>query len=170
MIETTKSRAQARTVLVVADNADTQAAILAHATATGHVVICAATPALGLTTFDKAKPDIVVTDLFLPEQDGINLVKQIHERRPTCPIVILTDADHDESTLEGLRNDAFDYVQQPIHEEAFTQTLQRAIYSLPASLDEATGIEPIWRLVHILEDVRRLLVKREARGDVNAEG
>jgi DNA-binding response OmpR family regulator len=160
----------ARTVLVVADNADTQAAILEHAKATGHVVICAATPALGLTTFDKAKPDIVVTDLFLPEQDGINLVKQIHERRPTCPIVILTDADHDESTLEGLRNDAFDYVQQPIREDAFTQILQRAIYSLPDSVDDATGNEPIWRLVHILEDVRTLLVKREARGNLKAEG
>jgi DNA-binding NarL/FixJ family response regulator len=74
----------------------------------------------------------VITDLFLPEQDGINLVKQIHERRPTCPIVILTDADHDESMLEGLRNDAFEYVQQPIHEDAFAQVLQRAIHSLPA--------------------------------------
>lgn len=170
MIETTRSRAQARTVLVVVDNADTQAAILAHAASAGHVVICAATPDLGLITFEKAQPDIVITDLFQPEQNGIMLVKQIHERRPTCPIVVLTDADHDESTLEGLRNDAFDYVQQPIRGEAFVQVLQRAIHSLPAPVDDTPGNEPIWRLLHILEDVRRLLVKREARGNVNAEG
>ncbi len=131
MIAMTGSHTQARTLLVVADNADTQAVILEHAKAKGHSVISATTPALGLSTFDMTQPDIVVTDLFLPEQDGIMLVKQIHERRPTCPVVLLTDAGHGESTMAGLRAGALDYVQQPIDEDAFAQVLQRAIHSCP---------------------------------------
>ena len=147
MIAPTGSHTQARTVLVVAGNADTQAVILELARAKGHSVIAASTPALGLSTFDMTQPDIVVMDLFLPEQNGLMLVKQICERRPTCPVVLLTDAGHGESTMEGLRAGALDYVQQPIHEDAFAQVLQRAIHSLPASVDDAPGVE---RLEYVL--------------------
>jgi two-component system, cell cycle response regulator len=147
MIATTGSHTQARTLLVVADNADIQTVILEHAKAKGHSVISATTPALGLTTFDMTQPDIVIIDLIPPEQEGIMLVKQIRERRPTCPVLLLTDAGHGESMMEGLRAGALDYVQQPIHEDAFAQALQRAIHSLPASVDDAPGVE---RLEYVL--------------------
>ena len=147
MIATTEWHRPARTLLVVADNTNTQAIILEHAKAQGHSVISASTPALGLSTFDMTQPDIVMTDLFLPEQDGIMLVKQIRERRPNCPVVLLTDAGQGESTMEGLRAGALDYVQQPIDEEAFAQVLQRAIHRLPTSVDDAPGVE---RLEYVL--------------------
>ena len=147
MIATTGSHTQACTLLVVADNADIQTVILEHAKAKGHSVISATTPALGLTTFDMTQPDIVIIDLIPPEQEGIMLVKQIRERRPTCPVLLLTDAGHGESMMEGLRAGALDYVQQPIHEDAFAQALQRAIHSLPASVDDAPGVE---RLEYVL--------------------
>jgi len=134
-------------LLVIADNPDTQTVILEHARAQGHSVISATTPALGLTTFNMTQPDIVITDLFLPEQSGLMLVKQILERRPTCPVVLLTDAGHGESTMAGLRAGALDYVQQPFHEDAFAEVLQRAIHSLPASVDDAPGVE---RLENVL--------------------
>ncbi|HSS30382.1 MAG TPA: response regulator [Nitrospiraceae bacterium] len=147
MTPTAGLHTQARTLLVVADNADTQTLILAHAKAQGHSVISASSPALGLTTFDMAQPDIVITDLFLPEEDGIMLVKQIRDRRPTCPVVLLTDAGEIESTMEGLRAGALDYVEQPIYEDAFAQVLMRAIHSLPVSVDDAPGVE---RLEYVL--------------------
>ena len=164
MIAMTGSHTQARTLLVVADNADTQAVILEHAKAKGHSVISAATPALGLSTFDMMRPDIVVVDLFSPEQEGIMLVKQIRERRPTCPVLLLTDAGHGESMMEGLHAGALDYVRQPIHKDAFTQALQRAIHRLPVSVDDAPGVEPAWRLLHIYGDANAVfLVKCEVR-------
>ncbi|MEO8045793.1 MAG: response regulator [Nitrospirota bacterium] len=147
MIAITEWHRPARTLLVVADNANTQAIILEHAKAQGHSVISASTPALGLSTFDMTQPDIVMTDLFLPEQDGLMLVKQIRERRPTCPVVLLTDAGQGKSTMEGLRAGALDYVQQPIDEEAFAQVLQRAIHRLPTSVNDAPGVE---RLEYVL--------------------
>jgi two-component system cell cycle response regulator len=147
MIATAGLHTQTHTLLVVADNVDTQAVILEHAKAKGYSVIAASTPALGLSTFEMAQPDIVITDLFLPELEGITLVKQICERRPTCPIVLLTDAGQGESTLKGLRAGALDYVQQPIDEEAFAQALQKAIHRLPVSVDDAPGVE---RLEYVL--------------------
>ena len=147
MVVTTGPHIQARTLLVVADNADTQTVILEHARAQGYSVISASSPALGLSTFDMTQPDVVITDLFLPEQDGVMLVKQIHERRPTCPVLLLTDAGQAESTIAGLRAGALDYVEQPIHQDAFAQVLNRAIHSLPVSVDDAPGVE---RLEYVL--------------------
>ena len=141
MIASTGSRIQTRRLLVVAGDVDSQTVILEHAKAKGHSVISAATPALGLTKFDMSQPDIVIVDLFLFGQEGLGLVRKIFERRPTCPVLLLTDAGHSESTMAGLRAGALDYVQQPIHAEAFAQVLQRAIHSLPASVDDAPGVD-----------------------------
>jgi anti-sigma regulatory factor (Ser/Thr protein kinase) len=49
--------------------------------------------------------------------------------------------------MEGLRAGALDYMQQPIHEEAFAEVLQRAIHRLPVSVDDAPGVE---RLEYVL--------------------
>jgi two-component system, cell cycle response regulator len=141
MIATTGSRVQARRLLVVVDNVDTQSVILEHARAKGHSIISAETPALGLTKFDMAQPDIVIVDLFLFEQEGLGLVRKIFERRPTCPVLLLTGAGHFESTMEGLRAGALDYVQQPIHEEEFAQVLQRAIHAVPTSVGDVPGVD-----------------------------
>jgi len=140
MSQTKRSDREARTLLVVADKTDTKNVILEHAEAQGHSVISAPNPALGLSTFDMSKPDIVITDLFLPDHEGIMLVKQIRERRPSCPILLLTDAGHDETTQEGLRAGALDYVEQPIRQDAFAQALNRAIHSLPASTVDETVV------------------------------
>ena len=147
MSVTIGSSTLARTLLVVAGNADTQTVILEHAKAQGHSVISAATPELGVETFDMTQPDIVIIDLFPPEQEGIGLVRQIHERRPSCPVVLLTDAGHGESTMAGLRAGALDYVEQPIHENTLALVLQRAIHSLPATVDKAPGVD---RLEYVL--------------------
>ncbi len=164
-------RAEVRTILVVADNPDTQAVILEHAKVKGHSVISAPTPALGLSTFDRTHPDIVITDLFLPEKEGITLVKQIRERRPTCPVVVLTEADHSESTMEGLHADEFDCVRQPIHEEAFAQALERVIHRLTIAVENAPGVEPAWRLLHIYGNARASLSQeRETIGRVGPAG
>ncbi|NWF72645.1 MAG: response regulator [Nitrospirae bacterium] len=153
MTATTGLPTQPHTLLVVADNAETQAVILDHAKAQGHSVIPAATPALGLTTFEATQPDIVITDLFLPDHEGLMLVKQIRERRPTCPVLLLTDAGQAESTKEGLRAGALDYVEQPIYQEAFAQALNRAILSLPAfAVDETVVLDLCEALSRVSDD------------------
>jgi DNA-binding response OmpR family regulator len=174
MIATTRSQTQARTLLVVAGNPDTQSMILEHAKEKGYSVISASTPAIGLSTFDMTQPDIVFVDVFPHEQDGILLVKQIRERRPTCPVVLLTNPGHAELTMEGLRAGASDYVQQPIHEDTLAHILQRAIHRLPATVDDAAGIERLeYHLVMLpdpndVESTVTWLVQGTAMGLVEA--
>lgn len=163
-----------RTLLVVAGNADTQAVILEHAKAQGHSVVSAETPELGAETFEMTQPDIVIIDLFPPEQEGIGLVRLIRERRPSCPVVLLTDAGHVESTMEGLRAGALDYVEQPIHEDTLALVLHRAIHSLPATVDEAPGVDRLeYTLVmgcdpNHVESTVTLLVQGTAMGLMEA--
>ena len=70
MITMTEWRPPARTLLVVANDTNTQAIILEHAKAQGHSVISASTPALGLSTFDMTQPDIVSWISFCQNRTG----------------------------------------------------------------------------------------------------
>ncbi|MDH4185485.1 MAG: response regulator [Nitrospira sp.] len=170
MIVATPSRAQARRLLVVADSPDAQTAILEYAHTHGHSVISASTPGLGLSTFDMTQPDLVFIDLLLPGQEGLSLVAQIRERRPSCPVVLLTDAGHVELTMEGLRAGASDYVHQPVCDETLAQVVQRAIHRLPARVDDMDGIERLeYHLVMVpdpnaVEGMVTWLLQRTAMG------
>lgn len=59
----------------------------------------------GLSALDlveESQPDLILIDLEMPEMDGISTARLIHARLPTCPIVMLSLAEDDE-TKERVR-------------------------------------------------------------------
>lgn len=47
----------------------------------------------GLAQITKLQPDLVLTDIRMPEMDGIELIKQLHQTTPNLPVVVLTTFD-----------------------------------------------------------------------------
>lgn len=71
--------------------------------------------------------DLVLSDLMMPEMDGIALLEQVKERYPDMPIVMVT-AVHDISVaLQALRNGAYDYLLKPFEREQLLATVRRAL-------------------------------------------
>lgn len=62
----------------------------------------AATGEEALAKIGALEPDIVLLDLYLPDVDGIDLVRQIHTRYPAVKIVTLSMSDDDEDVLRAL--------------------------------------------------------------------
>lgn len=60
-------------------------------------------------------PDIVITDLMMPNADGLTLIKNIKQDTDFChiPIIVLTAKQYDENRLEALRAGADDYITKP---------------------------------------------------------
>ena len=46
-------------------------------------------------TFDKVSPDLVVTDIVIPEQEGVETIIAIRRDHPEVKIVTMSDTDHD---------------------------------------------------------------------------
>lgn len=58
----------------------------------------------------KDTPDIVLTDLEMPEMDGLSLVRELHRQDPTLPVILMTAKGSEEVAKEALQAGASSYV------------------------------------------------------------
>ncbi|MEX1363885.1 MAG: response regulator [Nannocystaceae bacterium] len=80
-----------------------------------------------LPAFEAHPFDVVVTDLLMPGGTGLDLLKEIEQRSPEVPVVIVT-ADHSvQAAAEAVREHAFDYLTKPVKRERLLDTVARAV-------------------------------------------
>lgn len=101
-------------LLVVEDNAELRLFLL-DALSAHYRVITADTGRLGLEQAQAEVPDLIISDVMMPELDGYQLVEQLKadERTSHIPIVLLTAKASTESRLTGLDLGADDYLSKP---------------------------------------------------------
>lgn len=59
---------------------------------------------------EAVRPDLVITDLYMPEVDGLTIVSQLRARRPDLPVVVMTANGSEEAAVGALRVGAASYV------------------------------------------------------------
>lgn len=128
------------TLLVIDPCPDTQACILEHVQGRGFSVISAADPAAAVAMIDYTAPDIVITDVFLPEGSGLALAKAMRARHEPCPVILMAQEHSEAAVVQALRAGAVDYLHKPLGVEELAHALQRARHMLPADLAETPGI------------------------------
>jgi CheY-like chemotaxis protein len=92
----------------------------------GYRVRIAADVTAALAELDRALPDIILTDLVLPDLPGYKLLEQSQERRPKLPVLVMTAYASLESAIEALKHGAFDYLLKPITPPELAAALSRA--------------------------------------------
>ncbi|MBN2709067.1 MAG: Hpt domain-containing protein [Calditrichaceae bacterium] len=75
--------------------------------------------ALALESISKSKPDLVITDLEMPNMDGFTLITEMRDDKDLTeiPIIILTGKSSDEQQKEGMERGADAYITKPFKEE-----------------------------------------------------
>jgi signal transduction histidine kinase len=71
--------------------------------------------------------DVIVSDIKMPDMDGLALLARIKELRPETPTLLITGHGEHELTLQALRGGAYDFIQKPIDRDYFIAALHRAI-------------------------------------------
>lgn len=75
----------------------------------------------------KETPDLVLSDMIMPEMDGIKLLEWVREYDPDVPVIMVT-AIHDISTaLEAIRRGAYDYILKPFEKDQLFLGVGRAL-------------------------------------------
>jgi len=75
----------------------------------------------------KETPDLVLSDMIMPEMDGIKLLDWLHGFDPEVPVIMVT-AIHDISTaLEAIRRGAYDYILKPFEKDQLYHGVERAL-------------------------------------------
>lgn len=80
-------------ILVIDDNPVVGELIAATLTDAGHRVLLAADGEVGLKFFQQNPPDVVITDIFMPEKDGLHTIRQIHRLSPQTPVIAMSASD-----------------------------------------------------------------------------
>ena len=80
---------------------------------------------IAVTRLETDPPDLVLTDLKLPNQSGVELLKQIRTVLPRAEIAIMTGHGSIESAVDAMKLGAYDYIEKPFRVEKLRLLLQR---------------------------------------------
>lgn len=73
------------------------------------------------------KPDIVLTDLRLPDNDGLEVLRTVMRETPTVPVVLMTGYADIRTAVQAMKLGAFDYVAKPVNPDEILMTIRRAL-------------------------------------------
>ena len=77
--------------------------------------------------FCQSPPDVVLTDLRMPNLDGLGLLRKIKKARPDIPVLVITAYGDIGNSVEAMKAGATDFLTKPIDEEQLKLVLQKAL-------------------------------------------
>src|SRR6516162_10214507 len=79
-----------------------------------HRVEVAATGAEGLQRIRACPPDVVLLDLLLPDQSGLDVYQQIRGLDARIPVIFITTARGADAAIDAMKYGAYDYLFKPL--------------------------------------------------------
>lgn len=76
--------------------------------------------------FDKEAPDIVLSDIKMPQKSGLEFAEYIHGKSPDTPVILITGYSDFEYTQSAIQNRVFDYLLKPVEAEKLVSCVARA--------------------------------------------
>lgn len=101
-------------ILIVDDEPDIRELVSEILEDEGYAVSLAKDGASARLAYSGKDPDLVLLDIWMPDVDGISLLKEWSAGGLKCPVVIMTGHGSVETAVEATRLGAFDFVQKPI--------------------------------------------------------
>ena len=124
-------------VLVVEDDLDTARGIDELLKEFGLQVMVAGTLAEGYAALSKFDPDVCLTDLQLPDGDGIDFIRAVRGGDARREVVVLTGHGSLDTAVEAMKAGAFDYLVKPLRLPQLEAVLERLGPGQPPGLADA---------------------------------
>ena len=115
-----------KSILLVDDEAGIRKVLSIALSDMGYRVITAQNGMEALRKFKAEGPSIVLTDIKMPEMDGIELLRQIKQKRPETEVIMITGHGDMDLAIKSVKYEATDFVTKPINDEVLEIALNRA--------------------------------------------
>ncbi len=114
-----------QTILLVDDEEDIRLVLSVALTDMGYDVIAAENGKEALRLFREKRPPIVITDIKMPDIDGVDLLRTIKEEAPDTEVVMITGHGDMDVAIQSFQQEATDFITKPINVENLENSLQR---------------------------------------------
>lgn len=123
----------------------------------GIAVIYAEDGASALEQLELHVPDLVITDLVMPDMDGIALVERIRDDYPLIPTILITGEGSEEIAVEALRQGASSYVPKAHLTDDLVETCERVLAAASENRGQTRLLSRLAEYSFILENDLQLL-------------
>ena len=93
----------------------------------GHAVTVARDGRVALKKLAERSFDVVISDLRMPNLDGIELLKSVRESSPDTPVIVITAHGTVETAVEAMKLGAFDFITKPFGADEIETRVERAL-------------------------------------------
>ncbi len=115
-----------KSILLVDDEEGIRKVLGISLTDMGYHVTTAANGQQALGIFKKEGPSIVLTDIKMPEMDGIELLRRIKAHNPDTEVIMISGHGDMDLAIKSVKYEATDFVTKPINDDILEIALQRA--------------------------------------------
>jgi len=128
-------------LLIIDDSSNIHSILRSDVVKKGTLVNSAYTAAEGVELFTKTEPDVVLLDVGLPDDSGLNVFRQIHDLDERVPVIFLTGGSTTETAIEAMSLGAYEYILKPFEPVALGHLLASAFEASRLARDAPQMIE-----------------------------
>jgi UDP-3-O-[3-hydroxymyristoyl] N-acetylglucosamine deacetylase len=166
-----ESESNCETILVVDDEAGIRQSVRGVLADEGYRVLEAEDGRGALRLIESERPRLVILDIWMPEMDGIELLRRIRDSDPATPVIVISGHGNIETAVTATKLGAFDFIEKPFSLDGLLQVVDRALESNPvASAAEADVVPDVGDVALAGHLVTRPWVQRTIRRSVVANG
>lgn len=116
-----------KSILLIDDDDSIRRVVEYNLREEGYDVTTAPSGTEGLRLFQDRAVDLVLTDIRMPEMDGLDLLVRLKAMQPDLPVVLLTAHGTISSAVEAMKLGAFDYLTKPFDRDRLRATVRKAL-------------------------------------------
>jgi DNA-binding NtrC family response regulator len=123
----------------------------------GHAVLLAESAGAARSMREAKRPDLVLLDIWMPDTDGITLLKEwASSGQLTMPVVMMSGHGTIETAVEATRIGALDYLEKPIALQRLLSTVKRALRDHDLTAPRPLSLSALGRSASLVELRKRL--------------
>jgi len=114
-------------ILVIEDDDSGREALALLLRSAGYEVTSAATGESALDFIDSEQYQVIVSDLFLPDKSGFDILQNVQKTSPATEVIVVTGHASAQSAVRAMKEGAFDYITKPIDFDELKIVVSKAI-------------------------------------------
>jgi DNA-binding NtrC family response regulator len=151
----------ARTVLIADDETNLRKVLAALLRREGFSVLTASDGEEALALMERARVDLLITDLRMPKLDGMGLLRRLQDEHKNIPTVVLTAHGTVDLAVEAMKLGAFDFMTKPFDKDELRMVINKAAATAELShrephhapggryglIGESTSLQDVFRTI-----------------------